>query len=52
MGQDDCKPDEHYHPENKFAGKNGCMKNHLMSGGRGRINATGLIDSREATLTF
>lgn len=52
MGKEDCKSDEHYHPENKFAGKNGCMKNHLMSGGRGRINATGLIDSREATLTF
>jgi len=49
-----CKPDEHYHPENKLAGKDGCMKNHLMTGGSqgGRINATGLIDSRVATLTF
>jgi hypothetical protein len=46
-----CKDDEHYHPEHEKAGKNGCMKNHLMNGG-GRINATGLIDSREATLTF
>ena len=45
-----CKDDEHYHPEHEKAGKNGCMKNHLMGGGS--INANGLIDSREPTLKF
>ena len=54
MGECMCKDDEHYHPEHEKAGKNGCMKNHLMGGGSqgGRINATGLIDSREPMLTF
>lgn len=33
MGECDCKPDEHYHPEHEKAGKNGCMKNHLMGQG-------------------
>jgi hypothetical protein len=47
MGQEDCKPDEHMMP-------NGCMKNSEMKGGSqgGRINQTGLIDMREATLKF
>jgi hypothetical protein len=54
MGMNDCKSDEHYHPEHEKAGKNGCMKNHEMRGGSqgGRINANGLMDSREPTLKF
>lgn len=54
MGMEDCKPDEHYHPEHEKAGKNGCMKNNEMSGGSqgGKINANGLMDSREPTLKF
>jgi hypothetical protein len=59
-----CKPDEHYHPENKFAGENGCMKNHLMSGGNqsniafgsssagSRIFANGLMDGRIMEMRF
>jgi hypothetical protein len=55
MGMNDCKDDEHYHPEHEKAGKNGCMKNHLMNGegeeeGDRRISA--LRDTREMKLTW